>query len=229
MKITNAKKFEKTVKTLANFCKPIDNKKRFCDNRIFAMDGKFYATNNRLMTIADVSDCVAGIEESGKEGFPFSFPTSVKAEKTLEFKDDKTLIVDGKEIEFEQNYVNVKKVIPDGEPSAVLSLDFNEHGYDLGKFGKGASVSIGKDEVVFDYDDETECKYFTSECYERTTDLLGDSDFGEFLSVRFPMAQMFTILKISKKIKIQQFGTKADNSRKIIAGDYEIVIVPLTW
>ena len=221
MKITNSKKFEKTVKTLANFCKPHKNKKKPYDNRIFVIDNNFYSTNGHFMAILDVSDFVENANDS------FSFPIDIKAAETIELKDDKTLLADGKEINFEQNLLNVKKVIPDGKPSAELSLDFSEHGWDIG-FGKGASVYIGKDEAVFDYADDTECQYITNQCYETNADLLGN-DYGDFQKVRFNMGYIKAVLKLSEKIKIQQFGMEKTDTRKIIAGDFEVVIVPMNY
>ena len=145
------------------------------------------------------------------------------AKKTLETDIHNKLVIDGKKIDCEQFETKFyKRVIPTENPKAELTLDFSEYGNLNIGYEKLAFVEISKNKIVFDYQDEVETICTVEDCF--STNLL-DNDFGNFQTVNFSMWQIFEIMKISKKFKIQQFN-QIDRIHKIIDGDYEFLIMP---
>lgn len=222
MKITNPKKFEKIVKTLARFDKwdkKHPEKKKPYNNVIYYSDNKLYATEGHVMAMIDISDCV----NSCSNDTDCVFPSNVIAKKTLETDIHNKLVIDGKKIDCEQFETKFyKRVIPTENPKAELTLDFSEYGNLNIGYEKLAFVEISKNKIVFDYQDEVETICTVEDCF--STNLL-DNDFGNFQTVNFSMWQIFEIMKISKKFKIQQFN-QIDRIHKIIDGDYEFLIMP---
>ena len=225
MKITNVKKFNKTVKTLANFCKPknkkdLSNIKIFHDV-IFYSDRKLYASEGHIMGTIDISDCVSNTDVND-----FAFPSNTVVNNSIELDIDRKLIIDGKQIDFKQlNWFFYKRILPTKKPISQMTFDFSEYkdlnvGYDK---KKSPHVTFSKNEVIFDYKDESETICTIEDCF--STDILND-DFGDFMTVKFPMEQIFRIMKISKKFTIQQFQVDCKAMERIIAGDYEFLIMP---
>ena len=223
MKITNPEKFNKTVRTLARFDKwNKKHQKRLYNGVIYYSENKLYVTEGHIMAIIDISDCV----NSCSNDTDCVFPSNVIAKKTLEMDIHNKLVIDGKKIDCEQFEAKFyKRVIPTEKPIAELTLDFSVYG-NLANVGynKGlAFVEFNNNEVVFDYQDEVDTICTIEYCFSSSSNLL-DDDYGDFQTVNFSMWQIFEIMKISKKFKIQQFN-QIDGLHKIIAGDYEFLIM----
>ena len=220
MIITNLKKFEKIIKTLAKFDKwNKKNSRRPYNGIIYFSDGKLYVTQGQVMGIIDVLNCVDFVE-----GEEFVFPSDMIAKKSIGKDIDGKLVVDDKRVDCEQIDARFyKRVIPKGYPTAELTLDFSKYGnLDVGYDKSLAFAEISCDRVVLDYKDDVGTVCTIEDCF---SDGLLDSNFGDFQSVKFFLWQIFQILKISKKIVVKQYE-KSDSAHKIIAGDYESLIMP---
>lgn len=221
MKITNLKKFEKIVKTLAKFDKwNKKNLKRPFNGIMYFSDGKLYVTQGSVMGIIDVSNCVDFVE-----GEEFVFPSGMTAKKSVGKDIDGKLVVDDKRVDCEQIDARFyKRVIPKDYPTAELTLDFSKYGsLDVGYDKSLAFAEINSGSVVLNYKDDVGTVCTIEDCF---SDGLLDSNFGDFQSVRFLLQWIFQILKISKKIVVKQYE-KSDSAHKIIAGDYEFLILPM--
>ena len=143
------------------------------------------------------------------------------------FDIDNKLIVDGERIDFKQFETKFyKRIIPTQNPNAELEFDFSAYkSLDIGYDRKSAEIEFSKENAFFKYCDDCETTRVIDDCFSK--ELLND-DYGDFQEVRFPMWEIFEIMKISKKFKIQQFG-KIDAMHKIIADDYEFLIMPKRW
>lgn len=221
MIITNLKKFEEIIKTLAKFDKWNKKNSRGPFNGIiYFSDGKLYVTQGQVMGIIDASDCVDFLE-----GEEFVFPSDMIAKKSIGKDIEGKLVVDGKRVDCEQIDARFyKRVIPKDYPTAELTLDFSKYGnLDVGYDKSLAFAEINSDSVVLDYKDDVGTLCTIEDCF---SDGLLDSNFGDFQSVKFFLWQIFQILKISKKIVVKQYE-KSDSTHKIIAGDYEFLIMPI--
>ena len=175
MKIINAKKFNKTVKTLAKFCKPENRKDsskiKVIHDVVFYSDKKLYATQGCIMGIIDISDCVSNLDIND-----FAFPSDTVVNKSIELDIDGKLIIDGKQIDFEQlNWSFYKKILPEQKLIAQITFDFSGYkdlnvGYDK---KKSPHVTFSKNEVIFDYKDESETICTIEDCFptRRSSDL----------------------------------------------------------
>lgn len=224
MIITNSKKFNEIVRTLAKFNKWDKKhleKKRPYNDIIYYSENKLYMTEGHIMVIINVLDCV----DSSSNDTDFVFPSNTIAKKSIETDIDNKLVIDGKLVDCKQFETKFyKRIIPTEKPIAELTLDFSTYGnLNIGYNEKLAFVEFNNDKVVFDYQDEAETLCTVEDCF--SSNLL-DDDFGDFLTVRFPMWQIFEIMKLSKNFKIQQFNSNENSMRKIIAGDYEFLIMP---
>ena len=89
--ITNLKKFEEIIKTLAKFDKwNKKNSRRPFNGIIYFSDGKLYVTQGQVMGIIDVLNCVDFVE-----GEEFVFPSDMIAKKSIGKDIDGKLVVDG--------------------------------------------------------------------------------------------------------------------------------------
>jgi len=221
MKITNLKRFEKIVKTLAKFDKwNKKNPRRQFNGIIYFSEGKLYVTQGQVMGIIDVSDCV-----DFSEGGEFVFPSDMTAKKIVVKDIERNLVVDSERVDCEQiNARFYKRVIPKDDPTTELSLDFSKYGnLDVGYNESLAFAEINSGSVVLNYKDNVDTVCTIEDCF---SDYL--FDFGDFQSVRFSLQWIFQILKISKKIVVKQYE-KSDSAHKIIAGDYEFLIMPFKF
>lgn len=226
MIITNPKKFEKIIKTLRKFNRR--NGKAFGVKRpyhevVYHSGNRLYATEGYIMAIIDVSDCVSIIDVDSD----FVFPSDVMPKKSIEIGADGRLAVDGEPVDCEQFDTDsyYKRIVPTQNPTAEREYDFSAYAYkslDIGYDKKSAEIEFSKGSAFFRYCDECETTCIVEDCF--SDDLL-NGDYGDFQTVRFSMPWIFEIMKISKKFKIQQFE-KIDGLHKIIAGDYEFLIMP---
>ena len=221
MIITNLKKFEEIIKTLAKFDKwNKKNSRRPFNGIIYFSDGKLYVTQGQVMGIIDVLNCVDFVE-----GEEFVFPSDMIAKKSVGKDIDGKLVVDDERVDCEQIDARFyKRVIPKDYPTAELTLDFSKYGnLDVGYDKSLAFAEINSGSVVLNYIDDVGTVCTIEDCF---SDGLLDSNFGDFQSVRFLLQWIFQILKISKKIVVKQYE-KSDSAHKIIAGDYEFLIMPM--
>ena len=226
MKITNLKRFEKIVKTLAKFDKwHKKNPRRPFNSIIYFSEGKLYVTQGQVMGIIDVSDCVDFSERE-----EFVFPSDMAAKKSVGKDIEGNLVADGKRVDCEQIDARFyKRVIPKDDPTAELSLDFSKYGnLDVGYDKSLAFAEINSGSVVLNYKDYVGTVCTIEDCFSDSDCLLDFGDFGDFKSVRFLLQWIFQILKISKKIVVKQYE-KSDSAHKIIAGAYEFLIMPLKF
>lgn len=226
MIITNSKKFKKIIKILRKFNKwdkKVFNKKKPFHEIIYYSENKLYSTEGHILAIIDISDCVSIIDVDSD----FVFPNDVMPKKSIEIDIDNKLIVDGERIDFKQFETKFyKRIIPTQNPNAELEFDFSAYkSLDIGYDRKSAEIEFSKENAFFKYCDDCETTRVIDDCFSK--ELLNDN-YGDFQEVRFPMWEIFEIMKISKKFKIQQFG-KIDAMHKIIADDYEFLIMPKRW
>lgn len=223
MKICNPEKFNKIVKTLANFCKlkRTDGNKRPFHEIIYYSENKLYSTEGHVMAMIDISDCTSIINYEPD----FVFPSNTITKKNIGLDAENKLIVDNKKVDCEQFETKFyKKILPKQKPKAELTLDFSSYGnLNIGFHKALAYVKISNNKVILDYQDEVDTICTIEDCFSSSSNLL-DDDYGDFQTVKFLMEQFFWIMKISKKFKIQQW--EIDGMHKIIAGDYEFLIMP---
>lgn len=216
MIITNKKKFDKVCRVMTDFCKKEKKtmNERLFHNRITVSKNFFVATDGKNMVIRDCSDCVDNKDN-------FSFPLDAKIAKESITVDGLTIVVDGKETDMMdlEKQVPWDRVVPDGK---YIEKRIHFQKIPAIKAGDESYVTFKNDEIVFDYNDDTETTGFYGDVY--LNDILADQcDIEEF---SLPMKIFYRILHLSKDVVLRQYEV-GYKPRVFMAGDYKVVCMPM--
>lgn len=227
MIITNLKVFNKVCTEMQKYCKQEKGESERLFHNVFFMDkNKMCVTNGHFMVVRNMSDCVINDET-------FAFPCNVKPVKTVTSDGEKLIIENKKEKFFDKNkkeitFFNWKKGIPTDKPIVTKEYDFSDYEPTKISLEKESTVTFCENnDVIFDYKDYNETQAIYSDVV-KTYDMFDNINTNKITTTKFPMNQIYYILKHSKNFIYEEYPISYRAVPRIFKiKDYDFIIMPI--